>query len=82
MGNFGGMSAGIQLRTMCSMIGLVALPSTLTLPNVQNQMDETGELQGERKESIQKNLKKQIDELEFFSNSIMDRKIKENVPFA
>ena len=35
MGNFGGIVAQQQLRTMCGITSLVALPSSLTIPNVQ-----------------------------------------------
>jgi len=83
MGNFGGMLAAQQVRQMCSMISLVTLPSSLTLPNVQNQLDEDGSVTGERKQSIEKNLTKQMDELEFFANAVAAQKAKpEGVPFS
>ena len=45
-------------------------------------MDEAGILTGERKESIEKNLKKLLDELEFYTMATMAQKEKSNgVPF-
>jgi len=44
-------------------------------------MDENGVLNGERKESIEKNLKKLIDELEFFSAAVQAQTAKNGTPF-
>ncbi|CBY07821.1 unnamed protein product [Oikopleura dioica] len=81
MGNFGGMIAQQTLRQTLGVIGLAVLPSTVTLPNVQVQIDEQGNCIGERKESIEKNIGKLMDELDFFSTAVLAKKETSQVPF-
>jgi len=81
MGNFGGMIAQQTLRQTLGMIGLAALPTSVTLPNVQEQIDELGNCNGDRKQSIEKNIEKLLDELEFFSNAVLAKKETTVVPF-
>ena len=58
------------------MIGLAALPTAVTLPNIDQQIDEQGSCFGERKESIEENIGKLIDELDFFSTAVIAKKDK------
>ena len=75
------MIAQQTLRQTLGVIGLAVLPSTVTLPNVQVQMDEHGNCIGERKESIEKNIGKLMDELDFFSTAVLAKKETSPVPF-
>ena len=105
MGNFGGIVAGTQLRTMTHIIQLIAIPkgsfgysrfcSTandsrtslwfrlpgleiiilgLTIPNVQFQIEEDGSVVGERKESIEKNCEKMLEDLTFIGEALLNQK--------
>ena len=117
MGNFGGIVAGTQLRTMTHIIQLIAIPKGmnrnfinlnyrtvgpetdcgpklflhrtlanlatpkplywnlgLTIPNVQFQIEEDGSVVGERKESIEKNCDKMLEDLTFIGEALLNQK--------
>ena len=42
----------------------------LTIPNVHTQIDENANLQGERAQSIEKNLTLMLDDLDFMGNAM------------
>ena len=46
----------------------------LTIPNVHTQIDENGNLQGERAQSIEKNLSLMLDDLDFMTNAILNQR--------
>merc|ERR1711953_1451472 len=74
MGNFGGIVAGSQLRTMASVFQCILLPKGLTIPNVQFQIEEDGSVVGERKESIEKNCDKMLEDLTFIGEALLNQK--------
>jgi len=75
MGNFGGIVAGSQLRTMAQVIQIILLPKGLTIPNVHFQIDEDGQVIGDRVESINKNANRMLDDLDFLGNAIINQKM-------
>ena len=48
--------------------------SGLTIPNVHTQLDDKGELIGERAASIEKNLTLMLDDLDFMVNAIVNQR--------
>jgi len=75
MGNFGGIVAGSQLRTMAQVIQIILLPKGLTIPNVHFQIDEDGQVIGDRVESINKNANRMLDDLDFLGTAIINQKM-------
>ena len=83
------MVTGTQLRTVAQVIQLIVLPKVtciqqfrilifkfkgLSIPMVQTQLDDEGNLNGDRAESIKKNLDLTLTELNFVGNALLAAK--------
>ena len=83
------MVTGTQLRTVAQVIQLIVLPKVtciqqfrilifkfkgLSIPMVQTQLDDEGNLNGDRAESIKKNLDLTLTELDFVGNALLAAK--------
>ena len=74
MGPFGGIVAGTQLRSVAQVIQLILLPKGLSIPMVQTQVDADGKLNGDRAESVSKNMEAMLTELDFVGTALLAKK--------
>ncbi|CAG7837113.1 unnamed protein product [Allacma fusca] len=78
MGSLGGVRAGIILRPKVSDIGMVAIPTAVMIPAVQNAFSADGQCLEER---VAGNITKIVQELEWYSTAIKNqRAVKEPLP--
>lgn len=76
-GGFGGVRAAVHLRDMMSELGMPSIPSSFAIPKVQDALDEKGKPLDEK---LNKNLKKFLDELEWYAKALKVAR-KKGVPY-
>lgn len=67
VGEFGGVRAVVHLRDMLSELGMPSIPSSFSISNIQDVLDEKGKPLDEK---LNKNLKKFLDELEWYAKAL------------
>ena len=68
-GIFGGVRAGVQLRSFLGELGTATVPSMLPIPKVQSAFDEEGNPTDEK---FNKFIKQPLDELEWYAKVMKD----------
>ncbi|CAK4619903.1 hypothetical protein LEN26_011389 [Aphanomyces euteiches] len=79
MGGFGGVRAGVSLRTYLGELGIVSIPKQLPFPVVQNLLNEDGTLQasaGKSGEAVADNAEKFADELAWYAKALKEARVK------
>ncbi len=76
-GGFGGVRAASHLRDMLGELGMPAIPSSFPISKIQNVLDEQGKPLDEK---LNKNLKKFLDELEWYAKALKEAR-KKGVPY-
>lgn len=76
-GGFGGVRAASHLRDMLGELGMPAVPSSFSISKIQNALDEQGKPLDEK---LNKNLKKFLDELEWYAKALKVAR-KKGVPY-
>ena len=77
MGEFGGARAAVHLRDMLSELGMPSIPSSFSISKIQNALDEQGKPLDKK---LNKNLKKFLDELEWYAKALKVAR-KKGVPY-
>jgi len=77
MGPFGGVRGTVALRPFLSELGMVILPSTVSIPTIQNSgiTEEGSTVENER---VDKNMKKLCGELEWYVQALETHKTSSN----
>lgn len=76
-GGFGGVRAVVHLRDMLAELGMSSIPSSFSIPKIQNALDEKGKPLDEK---LNKNVKKFLDELEWYAKALKVAR-KKGVPY-
>ncbi|XP_037035138.1 FMN-dependent NADPH-azoreductase-like isoform X2 [Bradysia coprophila] len=71
MGNFGGIVSSIAILPFMVALGLVHIPSGVTIPTVQNSFNENGETTDE---GIVRRVDKLVDELKWYAEALNDKR--------
>lgn len=78
-GPFGGVRAAIHIRSILGELGMVTLPSFFPISSIHKSFDENGNTT-EEGESYNRRIKKFLDELEWYANSLKKSREK-GVPY-
>ncbi|MFQ5531622.1 MAG: NADPH-dependent FMN reductase [Candidatus Nanoarchaeia archaeon] len=68
-GTFGGVRAAMTLRSLLAEVGMSSIPSTFSIPKVQDSFNEKGNDLTEKKD-YERRIKKFLDELEWYANAL------------
>jgi NAD(P)H-dependent FMN reductase len=78
-GPFGGVRAAMQMRCVLGEVGLVTIPSILTMPRVGNSFTEDGT--PDDPEAWKRRSTKFLDELEWYARALLARREAKGVPY-
>jgi len=77
-GSFGGVRAGVQLRSVLAEVGMVTIPSQFPVPRITDAFEEDG---SPKDEAWPRRVGKFLDELEWYARALA-RAREDGVPYA